>query len=338
MIILSNCLTEKPDEGCLKVANSLVKRIRKARPETMLITYGASTVPSDRYFPENKFMLNGKLLRLLWKKKEPLLYIPAVAKAHTMALRVFILSLFARRGIRVVQVMQYRTGFISRILLKLSRAKLIMFSKDSWQYYHEMLGSQSAYLKAGVDVHRFCPVTEEEKQALRRKYQLPADKKLVLHVGHMQTGRNVEALTLLDQNHHGVLVTSTYAQGSQNEALRQRLMANPNITVIDTYLANIEQLYQLADVYLFPVLAAHNCIDVPLSAMEAAACNLPVVATPYGELKELLGKDGFYEIQSFEPEALNRLLRTAWEQGKEPRSQVLEYDWDKAVETLLMST
>lgn len=338
MIILSNCLTEKPDEGCLKVANSLVKRIRKARPETTLITYGASTMPADRYFPENKFMLNGKLLWLLWKQKEPLLYIPAVARAHTMAMRVFILSLFARRGMSVVQVMQYHTGAISRILLKLSRAKLIMFSKDSWQYYDAILGSQATYLKAGVDVRRFHPVTEAEKQALRSKYQLPADKKLVLHVGHMQTGRNVESLTLLDHSAHGVLVASTYAPGAQNQALRQRLMTNPNITVIDTYLPSIEELYQLADVYLFPVVAAHNCIDVPLSAMEAAACNLPVVATPYGELKELLGKDGFYEIESFEPAALNRLLRTAWEERKKPRSQVLEYDWDKAVETLLVST
>lgn len=338
MIILSNCLTEKPDEGCLKVANSLVKRIRKARPDTMLITYGASTMPSDRYFPENKFMLDGKLLWLLWKKKEPLLYVPAVARAHTMALRVFILSLFARRGMSVVQVMQYRTGAISRMLLKLSRAKLILFSRDSWQYYEKLLGRQACYMKTGVDIHRFHPVTQGEKQALRRKYGLPEGKKLILHVGHMQTGRNVEALALLDGRCHGVLVTSTYAPGAQNQELRKRLLANPDIAVIDTYLPNIEELYQLADVYLFPVVAEHNCIDVPLSALEAAACNLPVVATPYGELKELLGKDGFYELHSFEPEAMNGLLQTAWEEQKEPRAQVLEYDWDRAADTLLMST
>ncbi len=335
MIILSNCLTDKTDEGCLKVANSLVKRIKRKKPETMVISYGDSTLPGDLYLQVNKLMLNPKLLFLLWKKKEPLLYIPAVAKAHTMAVRVFILSLFARKGIHVMQVMQYQTGTFARLLLKASKAKLIMFSADSWRYYDALLGDRSEYLKAGVDTHRFTPVSETEKQALRKKYNLPADKKIVLHVGHMREGRNVQALTLLDFSVHAVLVTSTYASGTQDEALRKKLLEHPNVTLIDTYLPHIEELYRLADVYLFPVVAAHNCIDVPLSALEAAACNLPVVATPYGELKELLGKDGFYEIGSFEPEKLNDQIRLALEERKQPRNHVLAYDWDLAVEYIL---
>ena len=86
MIILSNCLTEKPDEGCLKVANSLVKRIRQKKPETMVISYGDSTLPGDLYFKENKLMLDPKLLWILWRKNEPVLYIPAVAKAIGVSL------------------------------------------------------------------------------------------------------------------------------------------------------------------------------------------------------------------------------------------------------------
>lgn len=337
MIILSNCLTERTDEGCLKVANSLAKRICKAFPETLLVSYGTPTVRVDRHFSANKLMLNGKLLRFLWKTKEHVIYVPAVAKAHTMAVRVFILSLVARKGLSVIQVMRYQTGAISRLLLKLSRAKLIMFSRDSWKYYDDLLGAQSVYLKAGIDSNRFRPVSEEQKRELRCKYQLPLDKKIVLHVGHMQSGRNVEVLTKLDDSAHGLLVTSTYATDQQDEALRRRLRENPNITVIDTYLPNVEEIYQLADVYLFPVVKWHNCIDVPLSAMEAAACNIPVVATPYGELRELLDKDGFYEIRSFESTELNRLIRIAIEEKKMPRQYVLEYDWDRAVEKLLQA-
>ena len=151
----------------------------------------------------------------------------------------------------------------------------------------------------------------------------------------MREGRNVQALTLLNSSVHAVLVTSTYASGTQDEALRKKLLDQPNLTLIDTYLPHVEELYRLADVYLFPVVAAHNCIDVPLSALEAAACNLPVVATPYGELKELLGKDGFYEIESFEPEKLNATIRLALEERKQPRDHVLAYDWDLAVEYIL---
>ena len=91
MIILTNCLTDTADEGCLKVANSLIKRIRKQSPETMVVTYGETSKHGDLHLQTNKLMLNRKLLQLLRKKKEPVLYIPAVAKAHTMAARVFVL-------------------------------------------------------------------------------------------------------------------------------------------------------------------------------------------------------------------------------------------------------
>lgn len=335
MIILSNCLTDKTDEGCLKLANSLIKRIKRAKPETTIVSYGESELPGDVNLKVNKMMINLRLFWLLWRKKEPVLYIPAVAKAHTMATRVFVLSLFARRGLCVIQVMQYQTGKIPRLLLKLSRARLIMFSSDSWRYYDTMLNGQADYLRTGVDTEKFHPVSEEKKQELRAKYSISQEKKIVLHVGHMRTGRNIEKLALLSAPLHGLVVSSSYAAETQDNALRQRLSENSNITVIDTYLSNIEEIYQLADVYLFPVVKSHSCIDTPLSALEAAACNLPVVATPYGELKELIGKDGFYEICSFEPDYLNQLLWKALEEKKCPRENVLSYDWDRAVEKLI---
>lgn len=338
MIILSNCLSDKTDEGCLKLANSLIKRIKRAKPGTTVVSYGESILPGDVKLKVNKMMISPRLLWLLWRKNEPVLYFPAVAKAHTMAIRVFVLSLFARRGLRVIQVMQYQTGKIPRLLLKLSRAKLIMFSADSWRYYDMMLNGQADYLRTGVDTGKFHPVSEEKKRELREKYNISQEQKIILHVGHMRLGRNMEKLALLRPPLHGLVVSSSYAAETQDNALRQRLLENSNITVIDTYLPNIEEIYQLADIYLFPVVKSHSCIDTPLSALEAASCNLPVVTTPYGELKELLGKDGFYEISSFEPDSLNQLVWKALEEKKHPRGHVLSYDWDQAVEKLIHMT
>ena len=108
------------------------------------------------------------------------------------------------------------------------------------------------------------------------------------------------------------------------------------MTLIEDYVPQIQELYQLADVYLFPVTEAGNCIDVPLSALEAAACGIPVAAAPYGELKELLYKPGFYPIETFEPAALEALLEKAVREGISPRSGVLDYDWEKTVANLLL--
>ena len=334
MIILSNCLSDKADEGCLKVAGSLIRRLRQKLPGTTVVTYGDSEGQGDLHLKVNKLMLSPRLLKLIRAKNEPLLYVPAAARARAMAVWVLILSLFARKGIRMICVMQHETGWLPGLLLKLSGVHIIALSRSTAEYYEAILPGRVTYLKTGVDTTRFQPVTPEEKAALKVRFGIPADKTVVLHVGHLKQGRNVQQLLKLDDRFHGVLVCSTYAAGQQDGQLREALKQKSNLTLLEGYIPRIEEIYQMADVYLFPVVIPHNCIDVPLSALEAAACGIPVVTTAYGEMQELLGKDGFYEIRSFEPEELNNLLATAYAQEKNPRQHVLQYDWNEAVDQL----
>ena len=252
------------------------------------------------------------------------------------ALRIFILSVFARWGLQVIWVMNFPIGKLSKFLIRCSRARVIALSRDAWLHYREAIGDQAVYLKTGVDTQRFCPVDDSRKAALRKAYGVPPGKRVALHVGHLNVGRNVGQLLKLDKNWHGILAVSTLTVGEQDEALRTQLAEKENITLIDWFLPNIEELYQLADVYLFPVVQSGRCIDVPLSALEAAACGIPVVTTSYGEMKELIESPGFYPIESFEPAALNALLETAAAEGCSPRQSVLEYDWNITVKQLLL--
>ena len=338
MIILTNCLSEIVDEGCLKVANSLIKRIKKEAPETTIITYDRKTELSDMHLLINKFMFNMNLAGFVLKKKEPVLYVPFSSKMMPMAIRSLVLSLFCRKGLTVIRSIQSPMGRCSRILMKISGVRMITLSHSAWEYYSGILGERVSYLKAGVDTTHFIPVNQSEKEHLRKKYGLPTDKVIVLHVGHLNTGRNVGQLLKLDDRFHGVLVTSTLTAHAQDENLRKQLVQKENITLIDHYLPDIQEMYQLSDVYLFPVADYGRCIDSPLSVMEAAACNLPVVTTTFGELKELIGCEGFYEIKSFAPDQLNALLFRAFQEGKQPRDSVLEYDWDASVKQLLRWT
>lgn len=335
MIILTNCLSDVVDEGCLKVANSLIKRIKKVKKETTIITYDKKTELSDMHIPINKFMINLKLAGFVWKKQEPVLYIPFSSKIIPMVIRLTILSLFCRKGLTVIRSIQSPMGWCSKVLLRISGVRVVALSHSAWEYYHGILGERACYLKAGVDTNRFMPVNHSEKELLRKKYGLPLDKVIVLHVGHLNTGRNVGKLMELGDRFHAVLVVSTLTAFAQDENLREQLLQKGNITLIDSYLPDIQEIYQLSDVYLFPVLDYGRCIDSPLSAMEAAACNLPVVTTSFGELKELIGCDGFYKIDSFEPDRLNELLLRAYREGKHPRESILVYDWDKSVKQLL---
>ena len=334
MVILSNCLTEIVDEGCRKVANTLIKRLKEAVPETLVVSYESRSQTEDVHLDINRWLLSRELAALLRKEGASVLYVPRPANMLPLAIRVFLLSLLAPKEVSVLISMGFPVGNLAKWLLKASRANVITISNDTYEYYAGIFGGKVSRIKVGIDPVRFAPNVGERRQ-LKEKYGIPADKPVILHVGHLRPQRNIEVLLNLEESMHAVLVVSTQTANEQDAALRQRLSERENITILDSYIPNIEEVYQCSDVYLFPVKDEHACIASPLSALEAAACDLPVVTTAFGELRQLLACEGFYEIESFEPEQLNGLLRRAYEEKKSTRASVLEYDWNMAVRQLL---
>lgn len=335
MVILTNALTGRTDEGCLKVAQSLVSRIKKAKPDTCVVTYDHHSDIEDAHFSLNKLLFSPKLARFLRQKKENVLYLPFPAKTMATALRVFMLSLMTRRPLRTVMVLQSPMNAIAKLLLRMSRTKVVVLSADAAHFYRQILPADRVeYIKTGVDTRQFVPVSEEKKLSLKAAFGLDPLRPVVLHVGHLKEGRGVRALLRIDPKYQVVLVTSTLTQNEQDNTLRAELEARKNVRIIDTYIPHIEEVYQLADVYLFPVTAMGNCIDVPLSCLEAAACGLPVIATAFGEMKEFKHCPGFIIVDTL-PDDLQPLLEQALSCPADSREGVLPYDWDGAAQQLL---
>ena len=335
MIILTDCLGNAADEGGMKVCSSLTKRLKIADPSVTVVSYGEMAGACDLHIPANKFLLSWRLFRLLRQKKEPVLYLPSYARTLPLAGRILMLTLLAGRRVRALIVMRAPIKKLSALLLKMSGAEILCLSEESAEAFRQEAGISARQLKTGVDTQCFKPVSAEKKAQLRRKYGLPEDRHIVLHVGHMKEGRNIGAMGKLDERFHGVLVVSTLTAAFEDKMLRNSLEGKKNLTILDQYLPHIEEMYQLADVYLFPVEKRRHCIDVPLSALEAAACSIPVVATEYGELKTLLGRAGFTRIESFDAQKLNDQLEAAICKGGDPRPHVLPYDWQHTVKELL---
>lgn len=337
MLLLSNCLTDVADEGCLKVANSLAKRVKAADRGVTVVSFERRSALTDIHMDVNKLLISGKLLRLIRKRREPILYIPFPTRSLPNAFRIFLLSLVSREQVKVVLTMTRPYSGLSRLLLRLSGAQLFALSGSAAEFYRKLVGKKRVtYLKCGVDTERFTPVSPEQAAALKVKYGLDPNRRVVLHVGHMKGGRNVAKLMELDPRDQGLLVVSTFTSSDADTELRKQLESCENIKIIDSYIENIQQIYQLADVYLFPVIESGNCIDVPLSCLEAAACGKPVVTTGYGEMREFDGKEGFYLTDKLETEEMNGLIRqAAADTGKNPRDAVMEYDWKLAVDRLL---
>lgn len=333
---MTNSLTEKSDEGSLKLMSSLIKRIKRDQPQTELITYNTPHLLSDYHIEINKAMISAKLMKRIRRKRESVLFFMTPTRIMNAAIKTLVVSLYTRGQLTIVLTMPAsHVGAIPRLLMKLSRARMIVTSRDMYENYSHIFSNEIYYLKAGIETQKYVPAVPDQKAELRRKYGIAEDVPVILHVGHMQEGRNIGKLLELDEQYHIVLVTSTYEQEKRNLDLRERLKQKRNITLIEHYLPNIEEIYQLADVYFFPVMDENHCISAPLSVFEAASCNLPIVCTEFGELKQFKGREGFFFIDSFDTRNLNDLVDQALRSSANTRTCVEEYDWDKAVKKVM---
>jgi glycosyltransferase involved in cell wall biosynthesis len=158
----------------------------------------------------------------------------------------------------------------------------------------------------------------------------------ILHVGHLNYGRNLEALIELQENKNQVVIvssTSTPEDAPKDENLKKKLQKN-GIIVIDYYIDKIEELYQLSDCYAFPVTLEQGCIGIPLSVLEAMAYNLPVITTKFGGLSKLFTeRDGFMYATN-EEEFVRKINIAKNMHNIETTEMIKQYSWNKLIEKL----
>lgn len=134
---------------------------------------------------------------------------------------------------------------------------------------------------------------------------------------------------LLTDGNKIVIVGSTST--SQDKQLKDDL-ENAGIKIIAGYIEHIEELYQLSDVYVFPVKNDHSAIEFPLSVLEAMACNLPVVTTTYGSLPDFFVQSSCFTYFSGQQELLS-LVRSAFFADCNNRHKITEkFSWDTVFE------
>ena len=332
MVIISDCLRNNVDEGAIKLASTLSKKLKQIGAKIVAVNCECGF--ADVEIKANKFFLNEELYRFIRNNKDGILYIPFASNTLGSAIRVFFLSCMTKRKVSVLFTMRWEMNALTKLLFKVSGCQIITISQDSYEHFKKTLpGSKIVNIKTGVDSLRFCQVDDQKKKELRQKYDLPLDRTILLHVGHLKYGRNVDSFLNVSDKYYVVLVFSSVTE--KDASLKKELENSGNIKVIYKYLPNVEEIYQASDIYVFPVVEENNSIDIPLSVLEAAGCNLSIVSTSYKEVSFWGRKNGLYLVEGFNKDLINQYIDTAMQcKHIETSSIAKDYDWKKAVEKL----
>lgn len=289
-------LAPPPDEGIKKLTLSLAAAYRRLGHEVLTLTTGAPDWPEGRVLSVEADRLlrsPGLAAHLAAFRPTAIVYVPTASLTLAAGLRCRTLkrygggapvALFATQGRRHGRAVRLAGRLAACAMLG---PDLCAAQSAATVEQARRLGWRSLRLPPGVDLTLFRPARAEEKAAARRDFGLPEPDFIVLHAGHLNRSRGVADLAEIADLVLPVLASSTSTR--QDRALGEALQAR-GVCVLPEFIPNIARLYHAADAYLFPTppdpLAASS-IDAPLSVLEAAACDLPIITRPFGALPEL---------------------------------------------------
>ncbi len=168
-------------------------------------------------------------------------------------------------------------------LIKKTKPNLILVQSDDAQTQFESLGCTVSRLSNGVDLQKFKPASGDKRVKLRQKYGLDPVRPVVLHVGHLEPDRNLKALSPLPAAGIQVAVAGSLYMETHHHLINE--LESAGYHLFKGYQPNIAELYQLANYYVFPPKPG-NSLAMPLSVLEAMACNLPIITTRFSGLTE----------------------------------------------------
>jgi O-antigen/teichoic acid export membrane protein/glycosyltransferase involved in cell wall biosynthesis len=331
MVLLAEELGTAPDGDYERFVRTLKARICLRRPTLLLATaplrwagwtpLGAVTRAWRLVRATRSTAVRGAAPPVVIYAPRSSLTLAALARARLLKLS------WGGSAVAIVTLQASAGRLLPDVLLRSLAPDLLLVPTEREREAADRVGIVAATVSGGVDLERFRPPAPGERAALRKKWRLSPVDRIVLHVGHLGEGRNLRVLGALGAlPGMTAVIAATSATGRESEGLRRELGARGG-TVIDGHAPEVEELYRLADCYVFPSYSPDSAAALPLSVLEALATDLPVVSTPFGALSERFGGVPGVELVAH-PALLPERALAACRSGARTRHLVEPYAWD----------
>lgn len=338
VLYISEALVPPFDEGIKKASWHLLRALQSSH-EVLALTSRGNGIPDAgvHRVRANRLLLHlGLMQRVRAFSPERVVYFPTACATLFSFVRVRVLAAYAQIPVAMVAFQPREYGRLARALIPVLRAGPVWAQGEATAAPLREMGCDVHILPPAVDTETFAPADEVRRRVLRAEHGLPLDVPVVLHVGHILPNRNIHALAALQRELQGaaqIVVVGSSAFGV-DEALA-RALRDAGVVVITRYVERVDELYQMADCYVFPVRSTQGSVEVPLSVLEAMACNLPVVCTPFGELPRLFPPGDGVRYVADDAGMIDAVRQALAEKPVRTRNRVMGCSWAAAAEKLI---
>ena len=295
VLLVTEYLNPPYDEGIKKTVYNLFKELDKRYNVCVICRYGFEK-NNIHIVSTNPLFFDTKIKKIV-KDFQPdiLLYFPFASMTFASYLRLFILKKYSIKTKSIIIALQpKKIHKWQKIIAKFIKPHIALTPSPQLQEMWQHLKIENKLLPLYTNQKDFSPIEDISlKKRLREKYNILNNKYVVSHIGHLNEGRNLESLIPLQKAGYQMVIvgsSSTPMDATGPISLKQKLI-DSGMIIFDKYIDNIAELYQLSDLYIFPVVEKCSSIGLPLSILEARACGVPVLTTEFGSIREYLKDD-----------------------------------------------
>jgi glycosyltransferase involved in cell wall biosynthesis len=335
-LLFAEDISEPIDEGIKKFSFHFAKFI-DIDNNKVYCCFSNKNIHNIRYLPKNKFFFSLSFFKDV-KLHDPrlIIYIPSSSSTLMSFIRLKIVSIISRSSKTIMVSVQARKHeYMTKILIATILKPDYIFALSNIQaVYYEKMRIKSFVCSSGVDVTKFNSILTSDKKKLRQKLGLPLDGKILLHVGHINTGRNLAILkVLLNEGFKLVIIGSTRFE---SDVKFKQGLEKEGYVFLNDYIENIVEYYQASDIYVFPVVSNNSAIEFPLSVLEAMSCNLPILTTRFGGLQNSFSESECFKYFTDKKELLEKANLLSKIKICKNREIVLkDYSWEIVFKNLL---
>ena len=239
------------NEGMRNIATHLAKEFEK---ENTVLYSGLKQIP--------QIVLNSR------RADVTMIFARANRLVYTLASIVTKLC----RNTWIVLVQKPDSDFMARNNKHPLKCSYLSITEGDMKDVKVVSGCRKKLFSVGIKADKFVPVSAEQQKRLKQKYGFDPSKPLVIHVGHCSTWRGLEDFAKIHAAQRMVA-----ASGMFEDKNVVRTLTEAGVKLHSGYLENVEEIYQMADAYLFPTRSTEFVISIPLSVMEALSCGVPVI-------------------------------------------------------------